>query len=333
MTAYTVIPDSDIDPDSPVTTSLMTLLRDNPIAISEGTSPAPKLQTAAYDTGSVDAAAIGANQVGQSELASAAVARTHLDLGTSSQSVLVSSGATASTGRFTGGGYSFLPMVYTSGGSSQFDSLHDGTINTGSHASVRASFTNNDGAGSKTHYARAYYIAASPPYNLGDGDIPLFIFAQINIATGEIKRTSISQDPIWAYEGSNDVKPDFYGKDGIPRKYIKIIPPEINLLPDSERFLAISIIEPEIIEIDQSIKNANMNEVPHPFLDVIEPDHKIVLLDPVSDIMLQLLEAHKSGENICEILHDDKLVIGNSHLNRSAPNGIIVPSVRWRLTQ
>lgn len=41
MTTYTVIPDSDIDPESPLTTGLMTLLRDNPIAISEGASGAP----------------------------------------------------------------------------------------------------------------------------------------------------------------------------------------------------------------------------------------------------------------------------------------------------
>ena len=46
MTTYTTIPDADIDPDSPITTSLVTLLRDNPIAITEGASGAPKVQTA-----------------------------------------------------------------------------------------------------------------------------------------------------------------------------------------------------------------------------------------------------------------------------------------------
>lgn len=41
MTTYTVIPDSDIDPESPLTTGLMTLLRDNPLAVFEGHANSP----------------------------------------------------------------------------------------------------------------------------------------------------------------------------------------------------------------------------------------------------------------------------------------------------
>ncbi len=43
MTAYTAIPDSDIDPESPVTTGLVAKLRNNPIAIAEGAGGAPKI--------------------------------------------------------------------------------------------------------------------------------------------------------------------------------------------------------------------------------------------------------------------------------------------------
>lgn len=43
MTTYTNIPDGDIDQDSPVTQPLMTALRDNPIAITEGASGAPRI--------------------------------------------------------------------------------------------------------------------------------------------------------------------------------------------------------------------------------------------------------------------------------------------------
>ncbi len=46
MTTYTAIPNGDIDQDSPVTQPLMTLLRDNPIAISEGSTGAPYAQAA-----------------------------------------------------------------------------------------------------------------------------------------------------------------------------------------------------------------------------------------------------------------------------------------------
>ena len=41
--AWTIIPDSDIDPDSPVTTGLMTALRDNVAAAFAADSGAPKI--------------------------------------------------------------------------------------------------------------------------------------------------------------------------------------------------------------------------------------------------------------------------------------------------
>lgn len=43
MTVYTAIADSEIDPESPYTTTLATKNRDNPIAITEGASGAPKI--------------------------------------------------------------------------------------------------------------------------------------------------------------------------------------------------------------------------------------------------------------------------------------------------
>ena len=41
MTSYITIANTEVDPDSPITADLMTKLRDNPIAISEGSSGAP----------------------------------------------------------------------------------------------------------------------------------------------------------------------------------------------------------------------------------------------------------------------------------------------------
>lgn len=45
MTSYTAITNAEIDADSPVTQPLMTAMRDNPIAISEGSTNAPVNQT------------------------------------------------------------------------------------------------------------------------------------------------------------------------------------------------------------------------------------------------------------------------------------------------
>ena len=67
MTTYTPIANGSVDAGSPVDESLVTALRDNPIAISEGSTGAPKLQTAAYEDGSVTNA-----KLSQVELTSAA---------------------------------------------------------------------------------------------------------------------------------------------------------------------------------------------------------------------------------------------------------------------
>ena len=49
MTTYTAIANTEIDPESPVTSDLMTKLRDNPLAQGEGTTGAPRVLGRALD--------------------------------------------------------------------------------------------------------------------------------------------------------------------------------------------------------------------------------------------------------------------------------------------
>ena len=49
MTTYTTIPSTDVDQDSPVSVALMTALRDNPLAIAQWGTGAPKIYSAPYD--------------------------------------------------------------------------------------------------------------------------------------------------------------------------------------------------------------------------------------------------------------------------------------------
>lgn len=60
MTIYTAIPDSDIDPESPGTTTLFTRLRDNPLAIAEGDPTAPDV---AYSALSAPTTSSGITQI------------------------------------------------------------------------------------------------------------------------------------------------------------------------------------------------------------------------------------------------------------------------------
>ena len=47
MTTYVTITDAQVDPEAPITSELMSALRDNPIAIAEGDASAPKIAYAA----------------------------------------------------------------------------------------------------------------------------------------------------------------------------------------------------------------------------------------------------------------------------------------------
>lgn len=48
MADYTTLTETATDPDAPVTSGLIKALRDNPIAIAEGASGAPRIQMAAF---------------------------------------------------------------------------------------------------------------------------------------------------------------------------------------------------------------------------------------------------------------------------------------------
>lgn len=50
MADWKTIPDTDVDPDAPVTSELMYALRDNPVAIAEGAVGAPRVMGVALDT-------------------------------------------------------------------------------------------------------------------------------------------------------------------------------------------------------------------------------------------------------------------------------------------
>lgn len=50
MADWKTIPDTDVDPDAPVTSELMYALRDNPVAIAEGATGAPRVMGVALDT-------------------------------------------------------------------------------------------------------------------------------------------------------------------------------------------------------------------------------------------------------------------------------------------
>ena len=62
MATYTAIPNTDIETDKPIRAVTGRALRDNPIAIAEGASGAPRVQTAGIDNSAVTTAKLESSE-------------------------------------------------------------------------------------------------------------------------------------------------------------------------------------------------------------------------------------------------------------------------------
>ncbi len=210
------------------------------------------------------------------------------------------------------------------------------------------------------------YVQACPPYNLGDGEIPLFVWALIDKATGKIVGTSTAPDPPWGNNGPTSIRPQFDDhRTGKKYRFNPINPgfdinadrldPELatewarrarmvreidshvfeNRLLNEDPDPVLADLERqfdgcELVEITPEYKNADMNLFPRPGNG--GPGTVEVLLDPVADIMWDLLEWHEAGgdKGVGDLLHDGHLVIGNEGLNRATPPGVRAVGVSWR---
>lgn len=323
MTTYSAIAASEIDVDSPITTGLMTKIRDNPIAITEGSSGAPKIQTAALEqTGGSEAvttATIRAGAVGNTELASAAVKQGNLSTTDEENSTTtVNQLITTSAGKY---GFSPMTKLSTSSGLDGWQSHagvagdYDSTLTSTYQSLISLSDGNS---GSVTIYGRITYINSSPPFNIGDGEIPLFTWALLD-SSGNIISVQTSEVPPWAYNGPTDIMHDRTDKTtGRKYKTVYEIDEDSGLLLESE------------IEITQDLKNRDMSLIPHPFASK-KSDQTVILLDPVETGYL--FDVKKGGQSINELLHNDYLRLDNTPLSRSAPQGVTPTRFKWKNTQ
>ena len=88
--------------------------------------------------------------------------------------------------------------------------------------------------------------------------------------------------------------------------------------------------EIEEVELVPSMKNADMELIPHPFRTKL--DRTAVLLDPMSDFILDLMALYDNGngEDINRLLHDGYINIGNTPLNRKGPAGLMIVDASWK---
>ena len=112
MPEYQEILDSEVEPEAPLTSSLGVRFRDNPIALANGASGAPRIQTDALNNSAVTTAKINNGAVTQAKLASNATGRAELKTGTNSVSGTLADGDRVTV---TMSDYALFPSMHASG--------------------------------------------------------------------------------------------------------------------------------------------------------------------------------------------------------------------------
>lgn len=253
-----------------------------------------------------------------------------------------------------GGAYGFYPRI---------EYLHPGTLTTKTTSASLAFISTESGIGDSSGpqtfihlshsspqvpegYAIAYqqYVTASPPYNLGNGDIPLFIFAMVDSATGKIAAAYVAPDPCWAYNGPTDIRPDYIDPEtgkkykirkdesSLPNKF-KNKKPKGLALAELDQYLDLRKNLPTVlVEIDQALKQADMPLIPHPFITQNLTGKTVIIFEPIGSMIERLTMMHDDGDNVAELLHGNYLAIDNVPLiGMNTPPTVKAHRVSWKL--
>lgn len=339
--------DSEFDPEAPLTSAKMQGLNNHAKAMAQAATGAPQIVNAAlagwpWTVSDLSANSVGASQiinesVGQSEIGSGAVHWDEVDKTTQQSSTSLGVGARWSTS-FTGG---IRTLGWTLSASNAGDATLENYPSSGYATGI--GILNSSGT-TRTFYFQAAFINSSPPYDLGDGVFPGFIFGVINNTTRALEAVDISGAAPWHYNGPTNIAAKYYNSQGrgfrrVKRQEYERLVNNVDLramaLDPATRTAAFDILNDDAeqeIEITQSIKNRDINLIPHPFLGNDLTGKTIVMLDcrcHLGRIMKRLLQ---DGENIAELFMSDYVRFQNTTLDRITPPGVIAVNARWRDT-
>lgn len=198
-----------------------------------------------------------------------------------------------------------------------------------------------------THYFYSLSISSSPPYDLGDGEVPTFTFLVIDNTTGRVEMMSDCVDPPWANNGPTVISPlarlvrlagespllrDVVNNAGARAARVARLRAAHRLLHSTDPTDQTRVREILETPITQEEKQRDMPLIPHPFGHV-RAGKTVVLLDPVGPIAEELfLEKTYGGGDIGEIVMGDKLIIDNTPSGAISPPGVMAVRARWKLT-
>lgn len=334
---------------SKLTSTKMTQNQDNFAAVANGDAGAPNIQTAGIADLAVTNAKIGNNSVDSAKITPNGVVTSNItDANVTYAKLAVNSviwgkiniGLQASSGTanawvlFTGSGQTLGWAVINTG------SVAHNTLHVEAMASTQGTWGIGlyDVSGGGMGYTfNANYINSSPPWDMGDGEIPLFVFAEVR-PDSSIARVDIADAPPWGYNGPTSVlairEDSFTGKKF---RRVKQVTAEFGTLAAAR---ASGLTQAQILnrlmtdatveeEITQTIKNRDMNLIPHPFGMKQDPANTILLLDPVSPLVRRLTVLHNEpalDEKLSKLIMDGRFNISNTALARAAPPGVLVVS-------
>jgi len=187
----------------------------------------------------------------------------------------------------------------------------------------------SDGLGTTNINVTLYYINASPPYDLGDGEIQGFIYALVD-SGGDVQGISISPDPPWYKPPPSSA---LLLKNGIQHVRRRIWPKPMGEArenpEDWEIFLdAMRNPQYEDLEITPEFKNQGMEQFPHPFKK--PAGSRVVLIDPAGRMAEDIINLKAAGDDPAEMIAKKDILIGDNIPGMKSPLGVDAVRGSWR---
>lgn len=354
MSEFQAITNAEMAAGRYITSSLLARLRNNIQGLAEGRGVlAQKVLTGAIAAGtlpgtawkdnSITSAKIGANLIGDSQIAAGAITASKLKLATSYISFADNSASYAgsNTNLKWKIGYKTWAEPNAGGNFSARYNFLLGWDSTGgydmpSEISYYMIKEQSGRAGGPLGYVFLWfsYLNASPPFDLGDGEIPLFVFLQQGPGGEFVEAMTCDTTPPW-YDSADFPVARRDMVDGEVRKFQAektMKPADWGDKAARVAYLAALRNPTEGEEITPASKNARMPHKPHPFLSVL-PANRPVLIEPAGDLMHQLAAIHHDGGNVLSLIQNGYIVLGDDLPNRAGPPGVTILGARWRKTE
>lgn len=251
------------------------------------------------------------------------------DLNTSTGTVMISPSVGSTISQhltLPGGEYGFYPQVRRTVGSSITNStatISNTTVLPEDYTARIFLSSRNNGPGSGSMFARQRYIASSPPFDLGDGEVMGFVYALVN-EVGDISSAYIADVPPWGYNGPTNICATHVCP--LSGKKYRRACKKRNL----EQIMNGSPAKYEMEEITHDIKNADMNRIPHPFSEI--DGHTVVLMDPMDHQIRKIIEHQNSGgaEEVVSAFARGLIGVNNDALRRNGPKGVAIHKMKFR---